>query len=210
MKRKQLIFGIIITIIGLSSISVTAMATPTSPTDDLTPNASLITSKMYSGNGNNLNLGRLRKGDIIAVSGVKWGDGALPGHYTHIAIYVGNGLIVEAMPGGVRYAYAYIVHGASDAAIIRVRASSSVKRAAANFCKRKVGRPYDYIWLTYYGGKQVYGYRYYCSELAWAAYKHAAGINIDRHPGWSWKYGYNVAPQEIVDDGNTWMVHHSY
>lgn len=35
-------------------------------------------------------------------------------------------------------------------------------------------------------------------------------IDIDRTPGWSWKYGYNVAPQEIVDDGNTYRVATSY
>ncbi len=206
MKRKQIIFGIIITILGLSSISVAAMMTPASTT--AVPSAS-ITSKMYSGNGNNLDLGLLQVGDIIAVSGVKWGDGVLPGHYTHTAIYIGGGLIVEAMPDGVRYAYAYIVHGADDAAIVRVNAPSWAKQAAADFCEAQVGKPYDYIWCTWIGGKDANSYYWYCSELNWAGYYHQ-GIDIDNNPGWSWTYGYNVAPQEIPDDGDTWIVQHAY
>ena len=42
------------------------------------------------------------------------------------------------------------------------------------------------------------------------AYMKIKNIDIDRTPGWSWKYGYNVAPQEIVDDGNTYRVATSY
>ncbi|MHA1606330.1 MAG: YiiX/YebB-like N1pC/P60 family cysteine hydrolase [Candidatus Freyarchaeota archaeon] len=169
-------------------------------------------SSGYTGNGNNLDLSLLQPGDIIAVSGVVMGglfDVFVPGHFTHVAMYIGNGLMVEAWKSGVRVISVTEVHKASDAAIYRVATSDRVRQAAVNWALTKVGYPYDYIWLTYIGGKQVYGSRYYCSELIWAAYKAVGGPDIDQNPGWSWKYGYNVAPQEICDDGDTYLVAYS-
>ena len=71
--------------------------------------------------------------------------------------------------------------------------------------KQQVSKPYDYKWLTWIGGKEVRGSSYYCSELAWAGYK-TQGVNIDQHSGFYWRYGYSVAPQEIVADGNTYKI----
>lgn len=222
-KKIYLVLTVILFAFGGTMIGIAATPT-TSGSTNLTnallvstlmekqsqPDASFVNSKYYTGNGNNLNLGLLQVGDIIAVSGVKMGDSLMPGHYTHTAIYIGGGLIVEAMPEGVRYSYDDIVHGADDAAIIRVSgASSSQKQAAADFCEAQVGKPYDWIWLTYFGGKDKNSYYWYCSELNWAGYKHQ-GIDIDRYTGWSWKYGYNVAPQELVDDYDTWIVATAY
>ena len=169
-------------------------------------------SSGYTGDGNNLNLGLLRVGDIIAVSGVVMGglmDVFVPGHFSHVAMYIGNGKMIEAWKDGVRIISVTEVLKANDAAIVRVSTSDSIRQAAVNWAKTKVGYPYDYIWLTYVGGKQVYGNSYYCSELVWAAYKAVGGPDIDQNPGWSWTYGNNVAPQEIVDDGDTYMVAYS-
>jgi uncharacterized protein YycO len=60
-----------------------------------------------------------------------------------------------------------------------------------------------------FGGKEVYGNSYYCSELIWAAYLVARGPDIDQHIGYYWKYGFNVTPQEIADDGDTCQVAYS-
>lgn len=169
-------------------------------------------SSGYTGDGNNLNLSLLRPGDIIAVSGVVMGgvfDWVIPGHFTHVAMYIGNGQMVEAWKDGVRVISVTEVHKATDAAIVRVATSDSIRQAAVNWALTKVGYPYDYIWVTYVGGKQVYGNSYYCSELCWAAYKAVGGPDIDQNPGWSWTYGNNVAPQEIVDDDNTYIVAYS-
>ena len=170
------------------------------------PKTASINSKMYDGNGNSLNLGKLQKGDLISCRGMKKLSGLIPGYYCHTAIYIGGGLIVEAMPEGVRYSYVEVVHGCDTAAIHRVSTSSSKKTGMVNFATSKVGYAYDW-WLV---SKQVYGSSYYCSELAWAGMKHAGGPDIDRHPGWSWTYAYAVAPQEIADDGNTYQVTKSY
>jgi len=169
-------------------------------------------SSGYTGDGNRLNLSLLRVGDIIAVSGVVMGglaDVIIPGHFTHVAMYIGNGQMIEAWKDGVRIISVTEVLKATDAAIVRVSTSDSIRQAAVNWAKTKVGYPYDYIWLTYVGGKQVYGSSYYCSELVWAAYLAVGGPDIDQNPGWSWKYGNNVAPQEIVDDGDTYIVAYS-
>ncbi|MBO8179388.1 MAG: hypothetical protein H0Z19_02760 [Archaeoglobus sp.] len=87
-----------------------------------------------------------------------------------------------------------------------MKTSSGVKSSAINFAVSKIGLPYDYKWLTYIGGKEVYGSKYYCSELIWAAYLASGGPDIDQNPGWSWRYGYNVAPQELADDRDTYLM----
>ena len=169
-----------------------------------------LVGKEWTGNGNNLDLSKLRLGDIISVKGVikiagiaEWYIG-----YSHAAIYIGNGQMIEAFSEGVRLAPSSMIHNADCARIDRVSTTYSKKVAAVNFMKAQLGKPYDYIWLTYFGGKQVYGSSYYCSELAWAGYK-TQGVDIDRYTGFYWRYGYNVAPQEIVDDGNTYYISYS-
>ena len=161
---------------------------------------------IFKGNGNNLPYWKCQTGDII-VTRSKMGY-VVPGYWSHCLIYYGSGWCIEANSQGVVWCRASAVRGADVAAIYRVRTSSSIKSAARYFANRQLGKGYDYIWLTYVGGKQVYGSRYYCSELCWASYK-AYGVDIDRHPGWSWKYGNNVAPQEIPDDRDTYRVAYS-
>nr|WP_230972178.1 YiiX/YebB-like N1pC/P60 family cysteine hydrolase [Archaeoglobus neptunius] len=158
--------------------------------------------------GNNLDLSKLQPGDLILEYNPKFAL-LIPGHWTHVAIYIGDGKIVEATEDGVVVNPVTNVHKAYEAAIYRVKTTDSVRRAAIEFALKQVGKPYDYKWLTYVGGKEVYGDSYYCSELAWAAYLAAGGPDIDANPGWSWKYGYNVAPQEVADDGDTVLIAYS-
>ena len=170
-----------------------------------------LVGKSWTGNGNNLDLSKLQFGDIISVKGViliaglgEWWMG-----YSHTAIYIGNGQMIEAFADGVRLAPSSMIHNADCARIDRVNTYYSKKVAAVNFMKAQLGKPYDYRWLTYFGGKQVYGSSYYCSELAWAGFKAVGGPDIDQYTGYNWRYGYNVAPQEVVDDGNTYYISYS-
>ena len=173
------------------------------------PSEALV-GEEWGGDGNSLNLGLLQFGDIISVKGVIVGAaiGEIWMGYSHTAIYIGNSQMVEAWKQGCRTAPVSMVHKASEAQIDRVSTSSSIKTSAVNFMLQQLGKPYDYIWLTYIGGKQVYGSSYYCSELAWAGYK-TQGVDIDQNTGFHWRYGNSVAPQEIVDDGNTYYIGYS-
>jgi len=215
LKKYQLILGfafLFAIAISMVCASVPAAAAVEKNEANVTPleePAVAIVGKNYDGNGNSLNLGLLQLGDIVAVAGVKMGDSLLPGTFSHTAIYVGGGIIAEAMPEGVRQSYTSIIHGASGARIERVSTTSAVKQAAVNHNNAQVGKPYDWIWLTYYGNKNAYSSSWYCSELNWAGY-YLNGKDIDKNPGWSWTYGYNCAPQEIVDDADTYFVAESW
>ncbi len=150
---------------------------------------------------NNLDLSLLQVGDIILTRGSIF-DYIVPGYWTHAMIYIGNGWTVEATWPTVKYTPAEEIHNNDEACIIRVATSTSVKYAAVAFACAQVGKPYDLVWVT----KQVYGSSYYCSELAWAAYLAAGGPDIDANPGWSWTYAYGVAPTELFEDGDTYLV----
>ncbi len=172
--------------------------------------ASALIPGEWKGDGNNLNLGVLQPGDIILCRGCAgWLEdkfGNIVGYWHHAAMYIGNGKMVEAWKDGVRVVPVDMVRNADEVAVYRVKTSDSIKAKAVNFALSKVGLPYDYQWLTYVGGKEVYGKSYYCSELIWAAYLASGGPDIDQNPGWSWRYGYSVAPQELADDGDTYLV----
>ena len=155
-----------------------------------------------SGNdGNDLDLSLLQVGDIILTKGSIF-DYIVPGYWTHTLIYIGDGWVVEATWPYVKYSLAETIHDSDEACIIRVSTSTSIKEAAVAFACQQVGKPYDLFWVT----KQVYGSSYYCSELAWAAYLAVGGPDIDANPGWSWKYAYGVAPSELFDDADTYLI----
>jgi uncharacterized protein YycO len=73
-----------------------------------------------------------------------------------------------------------------------------------------VGPAYDWGWTC----KQVTGSNsvsgvtgYYCSELAWAAYKSLFSIDLDPDgDGWSWTTAYGVSPSDLYEDANTDVV----
>jgi hypothetical protein len=141
--------------------------------------------------------GGLKPGDIIVMdSGGKIGY-IIPGKWTHtqMVIHHDPNRIIEADQHGVHK------DKPDNGKVLRVRCKSSTKRAAVQFAKAQLGKGYDYTWWT----KAVRGSRYYCSELVWAAYK-ANGVELDKNPGFHWKYLNGVAPQEIHDDYSTYCV----
>lgn len=176
----------------------------------LVAQASALVPEQWSGDGNNLNLAVLRPGDIILCRGCAgWLEenfGGIVGYWRHAAMFIGNGQMIEAWKDGVRVVPVSMVNRASEVAVYRVATSDAVRQAAINWALTKVGLPYDYKWLTYVGGKEIEGNSYYCSELIWAAYLKAGGPDIDQNPGFSLRYGWNVAPQELADDRDTYLV----
>jgi uncharacterized protein YycO len=109
---------------NLNPIMFVALAS-TGSTSDGSISTALVGSE-WSGDGNNLDLSKLQVGNIILVSGVIVGDRLLPGHYSHAAMYIGNGEMIEAWKDGVRKAPISMIHKASDAAIYRVKIDNSI------------------------------------------------------------------------------------
>ncbi len=156
------------------------------------------------------NFSMLKPGDIIFCYNpwMAW----LPGYWTHVAIFVGydshgQGWIIESTtgwnggPAGVHYSKLQELYKYPVIAIGRVKASQWVIHHAIAWIKTKVGDPYDYhIWK-----KEVDNGKFYCSELVWAGY-YVYGVNLDRHPGFSWKYLWGVAPQEIYDSHHVEII----
>jgi len=141
-------------------------------------------------------------------------DLIIPGYWTHTALVVfydpnmGDWVIVEAtMEDGVRLSTVSDFLSRYDAvAVGRVETSNTVRQYAVYFALQQLGKPYDWGWWT----KQVYGDAYYCSELVWASYKAAGGPDIDEHPGFYWKYLWGVAPQEIYDDDDVYIIYEDH
>ncbi len=137
----------------------------------------------------------------------------IPGYWTHTGIiayydYSANDwVVVEAWdnPSEVRLVYlSDFLKRYDTVAVLRVATSNSVRQAAVQFALQQLGKPYDWHWYS----KHVYGDSYYCSELVWASYMAAGGPDIDANPGWSWKYLNGVAPQEIYDDSDTYVIYY--
>ncbi|WP_157727053.1 YiiX/YebB-like N1pC/P60 family cysteine hydrolase [Thermococcus siculi] len=146
-------------------------------------------------------------GDVL-VGHSQDSDWLIPGYWTHSALvaYRENGewYVVEAWFSGVRViTLREYLERYDSVALLRVSAPEDTRAGAVGFALAQVGKPYDFAMWT----KQVYGRSYYCSELVWAAYMVAGGPDIDAHPGFSWKYLWGVAPQEIYDDSDTAVVY---
>ena len=154
----------------------------------------------------------LKPGDIV-IGHNPISDLFIPGYWTHtgmIAYYdysANDWVVVEAWdnPSEVRLVYlSDFLQRYDTVAVLRVSTSDAIRQAAVNFALQQLGKPYDWAWYT----KHVYGDKYYCSELVWAAYKAVGGPDIDANPGFTWKYLYGVAPQEVYDDGDTYVIYY--
>jgi len=169
--------------------------------------------KEWSGNGNSLDLSKLQPGDIILCRGC---SGVLlspfmdiAGYWHHASMYIGDGKMIEAWEEGVRVVPVDMVRNADSVGVFRVETSEEIKKKAIEWSLSKLGLPYDFKWLTYVGGKETDGDSYYCSELIWAAYLASGGPDLDQNPGWSWRYGYSVAPDELANNDDVERIAYS-
>lgn len=169
--------------------------------------------KEWTGDGNSLDLSKLEPGDIIVCHGC---SGALispfldiAGYWHHASMYIGNGKMIEAWEEGVRVVPVDMVRNADSVAVFRVKTSDEIKQKAIEWSLGKLGLPYDFKWLSYVGGKEIEGDSYYCSELIWAAYLTSGGPDLDQNPGWSWRYGFSVAPDELANDDDVEKIAYS-
>lgn len=133
----------------------------------------------------------LELGDLIFIRTPGW-TGAFDlvnEHYTHVGMYVGNINGIEQMIEASLYpdhkselngvhlsplsGWAYPTEKFATAYRVK-NITPNQRQQAVEFALARRGWPYD----KYVSLKQLYGNSYYCSELIWAAYYDAAGIDL--------------------------------
>ncbi|MDP1854257.1 MAG: hypothetical protein Q8L26_08675 [Candidatus Omnitrophota bacterium] len=115
---------------------------------------------------NNLVISKLIPGDIILTNGrgIRWGSlpiklanffkrGYKERHWTHAALYIGDGQVVEAFPGGIvkrDFKESYL-KGDFELLILRHKnASQLILQKTIDFCKNSVSKGYDFRALLYF------------------------------------------------------------
>lgn len=120
------------------------------------------------GKMNNLDFSKLQIGDIILVGNPK----AVYGKYTHVALYVGNNLVVDGNIGeGIRYTSLERYRIYAYAKILRVKTSNKIKIMAAKTAQENIGKVFFLI------APKSNPNLTYCGKIVWEAYKRA-GIEL--------------------------------
>jgi uncharacterized protein YycO len=146
---------------------------------------------------------------------------AAQGSYTHSAIYVGKGQVVEALQGGVvRRSLKRSLRDLDGAVVVRPKVSTKARRAAATFAKTQVGAPYESHKFLAKKGFSIFMPKYFdkkldhgkeikktdkwtCSNLIGAAYALQGHATHTRGGRWSM-----TAPADfLVSDRNAHVKH---
>ncbi|VTS05409.1 YiiX/YebB-like N1pC/P60 family cysteine hydrolase [Tuwongella immobilis] len=158
---------------------------------------------------NFVNLKSLQVGDILLFQSNGFMSGTTKlftnGYYNHAAMYVGDGMIVHAIPGGVKMEklsdYVSRDSGLQRIMTIRVPNLSDFERGKMRtFLMDQVGKRYNYdgalrVTMNDTPGMAIYNWAtdgspvrndYYCSQLVAAAFKHIGrpvGKSMEQSPG---------------------------
>lgn len=143
---------------------------------------------------NDADFGLLQTGDILVnanliESGLEFIDWiqllGYGGLWHHAGIYVGNNKVPEAGTDGIEiYPVEDSSFWTSDyTAIYRVKTTSDIRQAAADFAHAQVGKPYN---LGFFNKGTTS--RFYCSQLPWSAYWWSSdqAIDLDQDNGTPW------------------------
>ncbi len=146
----------------------------------------------------------LRKGDFLLNTTEHWISNTIKAfsdsNYNHAAIYVGGGMVVEAIGKGVHLIslaeFLQDGHLERSMVIRHEQLSDTQRDAIAAFAIKQVGKPYNLIGVLDSGNKVNDVNRfdrpnYYCSQLVAASYS-AAGVAL--HP-----YSLDFSPGELAD-----------
>lgn len=145
----------------------------------------------------------LERGDIILFGpngtfGARMIDLLTVSYYHHIALYDGEGMVIEAMPGGVRR---YLL-GQRRVTGIRPNVAPDQRRAAADWARARIGTPYDTPGLALIAFDRLLpglrfgtsnASRFSCAVFVADAYLHAG---VDLLPGKRWQ---DLVPGDFVD-----------
>jgi len=165
-----------------------------------------------------LNSGSIKPGDIILVGEplnpvMKGITALIPGEYTHVLLYTGKNEKGEHKSLEAWYPEVQIRDARWCAkkwnkwAVVRPHDSKGMeldqeeRQKVVDFAKSTEGCHYNMKWFKNKVKLPVdkEESKFYCSQLAWAAYYYTSGIDIDKNPDFKMKYACGVAPQEIYD-----------
>ncbi|HPZ10473.1 MAG TPA: YiiX/YebB-like N1pC/P60 family cysteine hydrolase [Candidatus Eremiobacteraeota bacterium] len=174
--------------------------------------------------------GKIIPGDIILISNPSKGEfhpisDLVPGNYSHVAVYLGQNDIGEhetidawANPRTPLRNAIWWPKSYNNWCVIRPskadgsELSEEERNKVVDFARSTEGCKYNYMWaknkvkLPVDKDKS----KFYCSQLAWGAYKHTVGIDLDPNPGFHPKYAWGVAPQELHDSPHVKVVAEYY
>lgn len=124
-------------------------------------------------------------------------DSLVPGAWSHVAIYAGNGDVIEAGSEDTTISVSTDVTWQEPCikwvSYLRVlEADEEMRARAVEFAREQLDKecPYD---IRFYS-KQARGGSWYCSELVWASYYNASGGDLDlgRTPSWRGVYPWDI------------------
>lgn len=112
----------------------------------------------------------LRKGDIISTTTRgELSNPFIPGFWGHVGIYIGDGMVVEAVTHGVKITkLSWFLRGKDYVAVSRANfLSEEQKQKVVDYCVMQVGKPYDFSFNT----SDIKAF--YCSELIYSGIMYA-------------------------------------
>ena len=122
-----------------------------------------------SSQGNNISFDELEIGDII-VGGY---PGCAYGRFSHAAIYIGNGQVIEGyLDTGISIHSVEHFWDYSQIALLRVEAADEVKLAATEYAKQNEGDMF--FSLAFKEGDRIWD----CTKIIWQAYIEQ-GLDLD-------------------------------
>lgn len=114
----------------------------------------------------------IKVGDVISSkTRGEFSNMFVPGFFGHVAIYDGDGYVIEATTHGVVKTHlAWFLFGKDYVTVVRPNfMTEEQKWLAVDYCKRQIGKPYDYSFNT----SNIDSF--YCSELIYSAFRFVLG-----------------------------------
>ena len=116
----------------------------------------------------------------------------------HAGIVYSSETAIEAVAWSVKALNNNWYDNKTQAYGVTVRTTSrSQDRAAADWAKRQVGKPYS---LQYWNINRRD--KFYCAHLVWAAFKDTVGVDLNTNA-----YGEAIHPMELVDNPKTAVIY---
>ena len=134
------------------------------------------------------------------------GNILVPGYWSHVGMYIGNGQVIESHPGFfedgtykkgvVQSSFKNWPNRYESWATLRViTADSEIRNRAVSFALDQKSEKFSFKWVE----KDITDGKWYCSELVYAAYLNASNENINIEDG---EDIFGITPDEIYYDND--------